>query len=301
MCGLNLRAYPNPDSQQIHRMARLVAAREPDVVLLQECKRGWLEPVCEPAGLDGVHAHHVAPDTPRSAYPPDGTAIAVRAPLRIERAWRIPPEDFLPKTVQEQLFEEPPHDLEPLPDRLAQRYSGRSLLAEIHGGSQPFVAGSFHATPGTSTVGGARVHERKPFFHGAVALHLAQLDQPFVFAIDANEPLTESADSVGFHWADGRSGVEKFRALLGLEPIHRGRDLFREWHHGSGLVAASPDLLVPTYAPGPDFQRRFDSIWATPDFTVDDFVTELADVVAAGGDHAMLVADLRLRPVGAAA
>lgn len=294
VCSLNLRAYPNPGAEQVQRLAELLAVREPDVVLLQECKRGWLEPVCQAAGLEGVHAHDVAPDTPRSAYPPDGTAIGVRPPLKVERAWRLPPDEFLPTTVQDHLFEEPTDDLEAMPERLAYRYSGRSLLAEIHNGHRTFVAGSFHATPGTSTVGGVRVHEWKPFFHGAVALHLARLDRPFVFAIDANEPLTESLEAVGFHWAEGRSGNLKMQALLGLDPVHEARDLFREWFTEQGRTPVSDELLTATYAPNQDFQRRFDSMWATPEYTVTNFTTELQDVVAAGGDHAMLVADLRL-------
>jgi len=275
----------------------LLADQRPDVVLLQECKRRWLETVCEATGMTGVHAHQVDPLLPASIYPPDGTAIAVRAPLSVERAWRIPPEEFLTGTVQRELFEVEPPDLEPMPDRLTHRYSGRSLLAEISSVAGRFVVASFHATPGTSTVGGMAVHEWKPFFHGAVALHLARLELPFLFAIDANEPLAESAESIGFHWADGRSGAEKFRALLGLEPMHNSRDLYREWHRDRGLEAASPELLTATYAPNLDFRRRFDSMWATQSFRLVDFSTHLDDVVAAGGDHAMLVADVHLAEV----
>ena len=35
------------------------------------------------------------------------------------------------------------------------------------------------------------------------------------FAIDANEPKVETADSIKFHWGDDRSGVKKIEALLG--------------------------------------------------------------------------------------
>ena len=53
-------------------------------------------------------------------------------------------------------------------------------------------------------------------------------------------------------------------------------------------------MLIATHAPTPAFQRRFDSIWATPDVALVNFVTRLDEAKSAGGDHAMLVADLRL-------
>ena len=215
--------------------------------------------------------------------------------MEVARCWRIPPENFRPEVVQEAIFEEPPEDLAPMPERLAYRYSGRSILAEINLDDQTVVVGSFHGTPGSGTVGGAKVGEWKPFFPGAVAVELAQIEDPFVFGIDANEPRYETPDSVAFHWEYGRSGSEKTRALLGLEPIHRGRDLFREWLTTTGGEPASEELLLATYAPRETFQRRFDSIWATPDFELVDFATRLDEVVAAGGDHAMLVADLDSR------
>lgn len=68
------------------------------------------------------------------------------------------------------------------------------------------------------------------------------------FAIDANEPKVETADSIKFHWGDDRSGVKKIEALLGLEPMHRARDLFREWFTDSGGKPASAEVLLATYA-----------------------------------------------------
>lgn len=293
--SLNLRAYPNPGRQQIHDLAKLVAEQRCDVVLLQECLRPWLDIICEASGMTGVHAHDMSPDTPPRAFSPDGCAIAFRPPIEARRSWRIPPESFLPEAVQTQIFEEPPADFAPMPERLAYRYSGRSAFIEIHWNGTPVVLGSFHGTPGTGRVGGVEVHEWKPFFPGAVAIELAKVTGPFVFGIDANEPRAEAPDSVQFHWAEGRSGVQKTRALLGLNPIHRGRDLFREWLTTSGGEPASAEVLLASYAPNPAFQRRFDSIWATPEFALIEFETHFDEVIAAGGDHALLVTELRLR------
>jgi hypothetical protein len=155
------------------------------------------------------------------------------------------------------------------------------------------VFASFHATPGTGRCGGTVVSGLKPFFHGAVATELARMNCPFVFGIDANEPRSESLHTIEFHWADGRPGAKKLQALLGLNPMHQGRDMLREWMTCTGAQPASADLLLPTYAPSTKFQRRFDSIWATPEFEVLDFTTHLEEVVLAGGDHALLVAGLR--------
>jgi hypothetical protein len=292
--SLNLRAYPNPGRQQIGRLARIVSDQECDVILLQECLRPWLEVICEATGMTGIHSHSLPPKTPPSAFSPDGCAIALRGPAVINHAWRIPPDSFLPETVGASIFEDPPDGFQPMPERLAYRFSGRSILAQLVLSSETVVVGSFHATPGTGTVGGVEIGEWKPFFHGAVAVELAGIKNPFVFAIDANEPLAETAESVRFHWEDGRSGVKKLQALLGLEPMHRGRDLFREWLAANGPDPASAEVLLATYAPNETFQRRFDSMWASPEFRLIDFATNLDEVVSVGGDHAMPVADLRL-------
>lgn len=139
----------------------------------------------------------------------------------------------------------------------------------------------------------------KPFFHGGVAAALTDLTLPFVFAIDANEPRSETLDSVTFHLRDGRPGARKFAALLGLHPVHRGRDLLREHVWILGLRPAAEDYLAPTYTThggGVAGRRRFDSMWATPEFALRTFRTHYEDAVCAGTDHAMLVADLELGP-----
>jgi hypothetical protein len=286
VASLNLHAYPNPRPSQIDRLARLIADQRPDIALLQECKKGWLDVVCEVTGLPGVYSHDVEPAL---AFPPDGCAVAVHPTLQIRRAWRVAPDAFQPSAVQAEIAEETPIGYEHLPQRLACRYSARSLLVELSVDDRTFVAASFHATPGTGKVGGQLVHEWKPFFHGGVALSLASLDLPFVFAIDANEPLSETVDSVTFHWAEGRPGQRKFAALLGLEPRHRARDLLRL----GAKAAAGPNCLARTYATGGEGgERRFDSIWATPEFTPVDLTTRYEEALAAGGDHALLVANL---------
>ena len=81
--------------------------------------------------------------------------------------------------------------------------------------------------------------------------------------------------------------------------MHRARDLFREHLQTQGLAPAADSFLALTYTThegGPAGRRRFDSMWATPKFALRAFSTHYEDALAAGTDHAMLVADLELAP-----
>lgn len=293
--SLNLRAYFGPGGSQIADLANLIASHEPDVVLLQEARPGWLEVVCRAGGLCG--AFSLDADVPFPGRRGDGCAIAVRSPLGIDRVWRLEPARFEPTAVASVIDEPVPKSYEVLPAALAARFSSRTLLAAISGSERPFVAATFHATPGTGQVGGKLVSEWKPFFHGAAAVALAELELPFMFAIDANEPRAETLDGVAFHWADGRPGAAKFAALLGLSPLHRARDLQRELMAKTGAAPAAPGYLALTYTTSGGGKtagggRRFDSIWATSEFVLEDMDTFYAEALAAGGDHALLQANV---------
>jgi hypothetical protein len=148
-------------------------------------------------------------------------------------------------------------------------------------------------------VGGKLVSEWKPLFHGAAAIALRDLDSPFVFAIHANEPQVETVETVRFHWHDGRPGAAKFAALLGLPPLHRARDLQRLQIANAGTTPEAADYLALTYTTTggkatTGAGRRFDSIWATPEFRLARFDTFYAEALAAGGDYALLRAGVTL-------
>ncbi len=86
-------------------------------------------------------------------------------------------------------------------------------------------------------------------------------------------------------------------ALLGLAPKHRARDFLREQLARTGAPPASDKYLALTYTThggGSAGGRRFDSMWASPEFTLNDFAVHYEDALAAGTDHALLVADLTL-------
>jgi hypothetical protein len=207
---------------------------------------------------------------------------------------------FDPHTIAEFSQERAPAGYDQIPGSLLARFAARSLLAEISDGTRRFAACSLHATPGTGTYGpppGKLVGEWKPFFHAGAAMALNDVKLPFVFAIDANEPRSETLDAVSFHWAEGRLGALKFATLLGLNPKHRGRDLLREQLVASGEAPASDTCLELTYrthSGGVGGGRRFDSIWASREFHRDRITTHYEEALEAGTDHALLVADLTL-------
>ncbi len=270
-----------------------IAAARPDVLLLQECCRSWFQKICEAADLSGVYAPDAEPRL--GGRTNDGTAIAVRSPLVLENARRLEQAGFDADALERPFPDDLPSDFVDLPESLARRYSARSLIAEIELDGKRFCAGSFHATPGSGDAPGGTVGEWKPLFHGAVAVALSELDDPFLFAIDANEPELETEASVTFHWKEGRPGSRKMAALLGLDAgsrIHRARDLNREGMVAAGTKPASDKILISTHMLRGGAGRHFDHLYATDEFGLDSYMGDLEGAVKAGTDHAMLIADL---------
>ena len=220
--ALNLRAAPSRRVTALAPLITLLDQQHPDVVLLQECRKGWTEVVCHELGLECISTHELLEGT--AGLRADGCAIAVRPPLRTMSAQTVEPGIFMPPAIETLIGPDTPSGYEQLPGELLVRFRARSLIARIVDGPREFAAGSFHATPGMGRYGpkpGRRVGDWKPFFHGGVAATLTGLTWPFVFAIDANEPRAETLNSITFH-RDGRPGARKLAALLGLRPVHRG-------------------------------------------------------------------------------
>jgi hypothetical protein len=220
--ALNLRAAPSRRVTALAPLITLLDQQHPDVVLLQECRKGWTEVVCHELGLECISTHELLEGT--AGLRADGCAIAVRPPLRTMSAQPVEPGMFMPPAIEALIGPDTLSRCEQLPGELLVRFRARSLIARIVDGPREFAAGSFHATPGMGRYGpkpGRRVGDWKPFFHGGVAATLTGLTWPFVFAIDANEPRAETLNSITFH-RDGRPGARKLAALLGLRPVHRG-------------------------------------------------------------------------------
>ena len=177
----------------------------------------------------------------------------------------------------------------------ANRFSRRATWARVvvEGHPVPVLVGSLHASPGSGDVGG-----HKPWFHGGVARWLAERDEPWLFGIDANTPGRDHPDhhrnSWGFTAKDGRPGEEE---LLGVAPLHSGRDLLRDWlgQHPTvlaRLVAARPEgPLAVSYHLGKG-PVRYDHCWASAEVQVDRI--EYLSEGPWHSDHAPVVCDIRL-------
>lgn len=103
---------------------------------------------------------------------------------------------------------------------------------------------------------------------------------------------------IEFHRPEGTPEAARAETLLGLKPRHRGSDLLRLALKEGRAEAVNPEFLEMTYETErgrPGSGRRFDSLWASDDFIVGELRTEYRSVLAAGGDHAMLIADLEIR------
>jgi hypothetical protein len=95
--SLNLRSMPNRAMARLAPLVELLDSHAPDLVLLQECRRGWCEHVCEALGMDGAMSHDLLGGVAR--LPADGTAVCARRPLRLGAAQTLAETDFDPAVV----------------------------------------------------------------------------------------------------------------------------------------------------------------------------------------------------------
>ena len=63
----------------------------------------------------------------------------------------------------------------------------------------------------------------------------------------------------------------------------------------SGTTPATPEYLALTYTTKGGKERHFDHVWATPEFMLDSLGVYYEDALAAGTDHALIVAEVTLR------
>jgi endonuclease/exonuclease/phosphatase family metal-dependent hydrolase len=131
-----------------------------------------------------------------------------------------------------------------------------------------------------------------------IAAWLVGLSGPVLVGIDANTPKVDHPDLARSCWWN--DGEER---LLGVERIHRLRDAYREVVDGddvlrAAIVAARPDgPLAVSFRRGRGAGAtdcRYDSILASPEFTIDDAGYEYEASVAAGSDHGLVWTELEL-------
>ena len=190
-----------------------------------------------------------------------------------------------------------PLDGVPLPER--------THVAELTVEDRALTAVSYHAPNGSKW--GCLIKAEQAV---ACATWLATRDGPVVLGADANTP---EVDAINFddsithcHTGNPRlHGNPGDDLMFGPPKIHGLNDALRPWlkdhpdeleHIGArrpnGPLAVSHRTGVRNARPsGTDW--RFDAVWVSPHFRVDNVLYPYDLSVAAGSDHAAVIADLR--------
>jgi hypothetical protein len=255
------------------RQGELLRELKPDLALLQEVNLGAARTLQQAAGADwlvcaaGLRARAAGDRPVRSR----GVAIAGYGPA--PRAW-------LPAGV-------------PLPER--------ALLIETTVEGLGLTAASYHAPPGVSW----KIDKARQAV--AFARLVSALQGPVLLGADANTPLIDAVDfaATRTHWHTGRRilhGEPGDDLLFGPGKIHPLDDALRRWladHPAEAAALAQRPLgpLAVTHRTGkrrgsPGTGRRFDSIWMSRHWTVSRIDHLYDEGIAAGSDHAVIVADL---------
>ena len=258
------------------RQGELLRELGPDLIFLQEINPGSAEALRQSAGADWL-----------------ATAVSLRAPAADDRPVRR-------RGVAIAGCGAPPArcwllDSVLLPERV--------LLAEVSVAGVQVTVISYHAPPGVSW---GLVKPRQAV---ALASWLATQHGPVLLGADANTPRIDAADfaSTRTHWHTGDRrlhGEPGDDLMFGPAKIHPLDDVLRQWlaAHPSGTGASAHSPLGPlavTHRTGrrknsPGTGRRFDAIWATRHWAVQSVHHLYDEGIAAGSDHAVVVADLTL-------
>jgi endonuclease/exonuclease/phosphatase family metal-dependent hydrolase len=265
-----------PGKVRALRRGEILRKLEPDLILLQEANPNSAEALRRAAGADwlisasDLMAH---PTQGRSVANPRGVAIAGRG--QRPRLARLQPDVHVPERI---------------------------LLAEITLAGRELTAVSYHAPDGESW-GIEKARQAVTF-----ARWLASHPGPVIMGSDGNTPLIDAADftRTRTHWHTGNRrlhGEPGDDLLFGPDNIHALDDAYRRWlgdhlAEASALAKSAPlGPLAATYQTGkgaksPGNGMRFDSIWGTRHWAVQNIDHLYDDARAAGSDHAIVIADL---------
>ena len=165
-------------------------------------------------------------------------------------------------------------------------FAERSLVASIEGNGITFAVCVFHAPPGAS-------HGKiKPQSMVSVADWLSAQDGPILLGMDANAPKED-------HW-NHSSNVYWWKdepALLGKEPVHHLSDLYRTFLRENPKYRVRDDPLAVSYKRGRGSDRtdcRYDFLYGTNEFQPRFVHYPYEQSIAAGSDHAAVIADVEL-------
>jgi endonuclease/exonuclease/phosphatase family metal-dependent hydrolase len=169
----------------------------------------------------------------------------------------------------------------------------RALVAVAGTDAGAVTLGSFHTPPG------ANWGKIKPDTLASIAKWLTEQNGRVVFGIDANAPKTDHPNPLDNEWWWDEEPV-----LLGPLPSHHLRDAFRVFLDDrpevmSAICAERPrGPLATSHFRGRGRKRtacRYDFIYTTHDFDVEDVAYLMEEGVKAGSDHALVAARLRAR------
>jgi endonuclease/exonuclease/phosphatase family metal-dependent hydrolase len=171
----------------------------------------------------------------------------------------------------------------------------RALHAVAAAGTQSIVVASMALPPASSRAWGpaAKVAQAE-----AIATWLAETGVPTIVGIDANTPKVDHPELARSVWWN--AGEER---LLGVDRIHRLRDVYREVVErdaalSASTVASRPDgPLAVSYRRGRGVRAvdcRYDVILVSSDIAVCSGGYEYEVAVAAGSDHALVWAELEV-------
>lgn len=194
---------------------------------------------------------------------------------------------------------EPPREAGVLPGLALPE---RMVFATVTTTLGPLTVASYHAPPGVSW-GVVKVDHA----HALLNWINATPDLLIVGA-DANTPEIDHPDParVRTHW---HTGIKKLAGAPGDDvtfggfPQHRLWDAYRRWlsehsdlqkqierEHPDGPLAISHRTGKRKNSPGTP--RRFDTLWISPGLEVRSASYDYVGAIAAGSDHALVIADL---------
>ena len=183
----------------------------------------------------------------------------------------------------------------------------RVLVATTRIAGTKVAAASYYAPPGVSW------HASKPAQAVEFAKWLKRVELPVVFGADANTPAVDHPDfsmtrthwNSGMHQLHGKPGDD---LLFGPGKIHALTDALRTWlGHGPDRMAQiraetlhGCGPLEVSYKTGArkgfsGNPRRYDSVWASGHFAVEDVQYLYRESLEARSDHAAVVVDLCFR------
>lgn len=243
-----------------------------EIVAIQEGNANSLEKLCEAAEYEWFYnGVDFAKDLPKENARRLGAVIAGKGP----------------RPIQCFVFENVP-------------FPERTMVCDFG----DWIACSFHAPPGVSW------GISKPRQAVAIAAWLRYINKPIWFGIDANTPDIDhpNFDETRTHWHTGDrrlNGEPGDDLLVASSKIHNLHDAFRLFLKKENevlieIISRSPNgPLAVSYRTGKrkdstGIARRYDAVWVSGHYDVEHVRYLYKESVAAGSDHSLVLADLKL-------